>query len=865
MTFYANTKKQPLSQHLFAVGVLAEYIVKSNFDCPNLAKAAYLSGVEHDIGKIDPHFQNWLNKEIKKNEGAEVPEDGQHQDKPIVRHNEISAAIFALCRNYSNIKQNVYDLAHHAIYWHHAKWQRDKKGEEMSLNAILESTELKATFDGQLSLTHNTFDILNAIVSDINTMEFDYFGKATSMPYEHCGLKEKASVPEYKVYESKSELSLYRGMIDNNARRSIVRSALILADRVISSLTSEKLNELINNKSLENLYSQLEKSNLSVDISNSLSWCDLVNKSQITKGAKKEKEINLLRSEKQSEAAKKLSMPLSVGSANINVLEGPAGCGKTKIAIEWAKNVNAKKLIFIVPRVAIAQGLFEELTTSDYGLKSKVEIHTGEFKQYKKNGELCEITNERDYFSGDVVITTIDMMAGALITHRSVATLVHFFDAHIIFDEFHELIKTTGYDLLFAELVKIKQMQNNKNGVSCLLVSATTNPFFCKELLGISHTSVAVSSFNTNVFNLEVLQFDGEKENPFSKAHFKNTICISNNVKDVQHAYMKNEWEIDNPVIFHSKFSKTDKQVQFKKVMSAFGKDSNRDAVLFSGPIVQSSLNISCGWMITELSNAENLLQRMGRLNRFGEIKGATRYTIYAPLKPTLLAKQNILASSKAFIDYLHANRSDLISITIAELYEIYNNFYKDKSCLKAVEKDVLKQLSASAKRLNAKVYDPVVMPKPKKDASKKLPSSSIRDDSRYVNMAVVEHNDGKFIQTNTYLCGDISDVTMSKLEICGYDDSDPEKNLASVYAHQQGSSRAKQSKAWKPIYAAARSPDQAIKVSFVDDERLEQLDSYIYYVRSKKQTVGWMRGLQVTSNQGLEAEIVDEDFDNVD
>ena len=57
---YANTNKQPLEQHLFAVGYVASQIMKKitgHDDTKNLVKVAFIAGCLHDIGKLDPEFQ----------------------------------------------------------------------------------------------------------------------------------------------------------------------------------------------------------------------------------------------------------------------------------------------------------------------------------------------------------------------------------------------------------------------------------------------------------------------------------------------------------------------------------------------------------------------------------------------------------------------------------------------------------------------------------------------------------------------------------------------------------------------------------------------------------------------------------------
>ena len=151
------------------------------------------------------------------------------------------------------------------------------------------------------------------------------------------------------------------------------------------------------------------------------------------------------------------------------------------------------------PRVQVCEGLYNDLTSNEYLPNAKIEICTGEFKTIKQSG--VEVpTLEGQEFSGDVVLTTIDQVINSLITHRNVTSLVTFMSTHVVFDEYHEYINMPAFNLLFAELVQCKKLQ--ENSAKALLVSATPNYYFLKNLLKIAPSVKTSRTVSANLKKL---------------------------------------------------------------------------------------------------------------------------------------------------------------------------------------------------------------------------------------------------------------------------------------------------------------------------------------------------------------------------
>lgn len=682
----ANTQKQQLSHHLFAVGYLAQILLRlvthDNFDNKQLIVATFNAGCLHDVGKLDPKFQEWASK--KKHDEIDLDE-GQHVDKTFSfekhpRHNEISLLLFNLLRDSSDktVNRANLDLIEHVIYWHHTKPIREKDYE--NLNDVYKPLFKNLGEDFFLQLLRDCYEMIQSV----NRLAFDYTQDATLKLVSFCStanddINLKIPLPAYKDYDENDDVQDYSKNARLNANNAIARAVVITADRLISELSAAELEQHITHHSLE----KMAESHLS-------QTDELKNHIQACLTGFEIRHPNSKRNLQQRQAAEKL-----VQVREIAVLKGAAGCGKTKIALEWALKTAAKKIIWVCPRVQICQGLYSDLTATDYLPHAKIEIHTGEFKTIAQNGIETETDNDTA-FSGDIVITTIDQITNAILTHSHVTTLIEFMNSHVVFDEYHEYINMEAFNLLFAELLECKKLGGSN--ANTLLVSATPNHFFLEEFLSIHvDDCINVTTFNNSRYQICFNEFDENSTsdaNPLYAPRPENSFVISNTATTAQLSFMQNEMR-ENALLLHSKFKKVDKQNLFEKVMQSFGQEGLKNYdVLRSAPVVQAALNITCDNMVSEITNAENTLQRLGRLDRFGLNETVNLLTIAVPVafqntKSSNCAKflNNLhnFNSTKAWLAFLQQNLSNA-PVTLAEIYQIYEKFYRDESSKKAIE-----------------------------------------------------------------------------------------------------------------------------------------------------------------------------------
>ena len=866
----ANTNGQALSKHLFAVGFAAYQILKIlKVDNPKLQQAAFIAGILHDIGKIDPEFQNWLNKRLAKTSENTIPEDGLHIDSPTKfsfemhpRHHEISLVLAKGLLVNASLNSAQLDQIAHGIYWHHTKPYRkdDKFTKAEAIYEILKKSLARDKFEDIYSKAIAVLDDVAALTEKFELQNlFLVFSKSFSLTRD--------SLPDYKKYDNWAEkVEDFQKNVRENALNNLVRSAVISADRLVSSSTAEDIEEYICDGTLSQLVDNKftkEQSALRKDIERCLDGF-------------KRAFPNSQRNELQSEAAKTLAnlrnYAVMNNTPNIGVLQGPAGCGKTKIVLEWALNSNTNRIIWICPRVQICLGLLNDLTSEEYLPNSKIEIFTGEYKKILQHGvrfEDVSDTDETDYFSGDIVITTIDQVVNSIRSHSHVDTFIHYMDAHIVFDEYHELVNMQAFNLLFAELIEAKKQQGEN--AHTLLVSATPHYFYLQEFLKIPKEDiVTIKSFNNSKYQIQFKNYDEKAEQNPLIADFQmpGTFVISNTALDAQLGYLKHHGS-ENSVLLHSKYSKPDKVEWFEQVFRSFKHNGEKKYdVLRSGPIVQASLNIACDRMLTEITCAENWLQRLGRLDRFGKNEGLNTYITIIPKSIEIDGKLTsssakflnqlcIWNGTKAWLDFLKSRLDNLEFVYIDELYRIYNDFYLDQKSKKWIEQDLLMSLKKSVSIINDKIIDPISIP-PKSKIKKnlvKISGNSLRGDNRFVQMAVCHVDESMRLSfPNYYVYDETSEqdqlqvmLTESIETMRGYgaDDANLVHFMQKKHHNIKSAEGIKKARNEWELIKESRSPEKPIYLSYTPED-LSLVNSAphpnaIYYVTTNKQPIGAM------------------------
>lgn len=846
MAILANTIGQNLAEHCFAVGYLSRCLFKriiNSEEKVNLIKLVFLVGCLHDMGKIDPCFQEWVKK--TKNNGDYNDSDGEHIDSGKYtfdkhpRHNEISASLLSLCLNRSKLGLNntLIEFLLNIVFWHHTKpYRKEKKFENYS--SIIETindnkseiiiNNLEQFLLELINIVLNNNDDCNSLKQLINTLN-DIVNKSTNRFIISNAIKNE--LPNYKIYEQFSCFDDLRNKIRFNAILDIMRSCVIAADRIVSSLSSEELSGKIKEKNIEFLIEgKLEVNRpLSLDY-NLISF--------------PESERTL----KQNSIAQKL-----YNIQNIAVLSGAAGCGKTRIALEWAKLGKAKRIIWICPRVQICQGVFTELITQ-YLKDEKIEIYTGEFK-YTNSWDTETPINEE--LSSSIIVTTIDQIFNSISTHSKVDLMMLFLNSHVVFDEYHEYCNMDIFNVLFAELIECKKLKKGEE-INSLLVSATPNYCYLKNILDISNELdiVCMPSFNNSTYKINYIICDDSEDetglfiNKAVKDIKSETIIITNMAKYAQANYIRNFGK-ENAVLFHSKLKKSDKSIIFNNIISSFGKNGDKKySILRSGPIVQASLNITCKEMFSEISSPENFLQRLGRLDRFGESDSINNYNIIVTenvindkingTQACFLNKMHNLHTSASWYHFLKNELKQPFKLD--EIYNAYKRFYSEIDTISKCEIDLNNSIKSSIELINKKLLEPIkILTKKNKAKKLKIRNVSLRGDSRFINVALLQIGvDGNIKLLDEYACVNSEETlteNIEKIRNTGLDYMKKKHHnifgVSKFYSQEEILEKARDSEF--PVYLSYILSDLK-KVGENEPE-----ECFVYYVLCDKQAIGLM------------------------
>ena len=299
------------------------------------------------------------------------------------------------------------------------------------------------------------------------------------------------------------------------------------------------------------------------------------------------------------------------------ILVAPTGWGKTALALLRAKEIRPTKIFYILPTITAIKEFEEELEkiigaeyVGEYFYFADVEYLVN--RNEDRSEEIYPIDFYR-FFVPKVTITSIDQfLMSALQLGKYHLRRYNLRHALLVFDEFHIFTPQ-----MIGALRAIYEVFDPIYDFSVLLMSATPSNAYIDFLLnGLDKSRVLELSkeydrlkrHKIKLEDVSLLEFLKERIEEFKE---KRILVIANTVDKAVEAYNFLKGELGTSVnLIHSRFTYRDRSAKEAGVRSS--------KFLVSTQVAEVSLDISFDVLITEVAPVPSLVQRFGRVNRYG-------------------------------------------------------------------------------------------------------------------------------------------------------------------------------------------------------------------------------------------------------
>jgi len=326
-------------------------------------------------------------------------------------------------------------------------------------------------------------------------------------------------------------------------------------------------------------------------------------------------------------------------------LEAPTGSGKTNAALLWALNnrINGERIFYVLPYQASIEAMADTLENIfgrenvgilharalDYAFRE----HFEQSNSYQESASYAkkDITLNRLAHKPIKVTTPFQLLKWFFGITRFEIGISEMTGAIFIFDEIH--VYDAHVTALIIEMVKILK----KLGARLLFMSATF-PHFLKKLLydalGNQISTITLESCNNDDWTRKTLSLarhqicwhnacleDLIPEIEKSVRDGKRVLVVANRVAQAQDIYcqLKDDLMDIDIRLLHSRFIRRDRVKKEQDIIKALKFDNRKEVqVLVATQVVEVSLDISFDIIYTEIAPVDDLLQRFGRVNRYG-------------------------------------------------------------------------------------------------------------------------------------------------------------------------------------------------------------------------------------------------------
>lgn len=367
------------------------------------------------------------------------------------------------------------------------------------------------------------------------------------------------------------------------------------------------------------------------------------------------------------------NIQISNDAGKTTIINGPGGLGKTDIGVHWSTNSD-KRFMIVGPTNIITKSIYENI--NKINLNYELNLTT----QLYLTGEVVDSnTGNEKPFSSHINITNIDNFLKPQVDDKSdnhVGRLIMMLFSDIQFDEYHELL---GENAMFRLFIIIMRMRDWYTDTRTLLTSATPIPIenlwqTANKTTILPEKNKHYPSSHNKKYKIKVL-----KHNPTTEdIHSNNTLVIFNSITEAQ--LNKNTLGIDK--LIHSGYQKEDRKKHFEFLYDQYGKQTSRSydkPNVIGTSVLQTSIDMSFNHLVESVCSPQTTLQRIPRVNRWGDITTTPTITFFNMVSKSEDAMKRIFYTyNLSELWFKEIEKLDGYEMTLDELNNVYNNFQKN-------------------------------------------------------------------------------------------------------------------------------------------------------------------------------------------
>jgi CRISPR-associated helicase Cas3/CRISPR-associated endonuclease Cas3-HD len=597
---HENTK---LIDHLLAVATKTQELTKDIL--PENQDVAFLAGFFHDIGKLNPFYQQEFGT-IK-----------QVSNKLLRLHSIFSAILADKYIDWQKLssENNNYLLKN-----------VENNTQKTIANGKIKKREIISAIFGHHSSLH--FGSAKYNETKINSDTWNYINQKLNEwapEFISCAIKRQPNLGAYisenleqklnyplqdivskifpQLIRSEEQFEDYKLFLDF----SIIYSALLQADRGTFALAdTDKPYKIGTN--LEGIYTDWKPSKFTINFDTT----KLI-KSHASK-------LYKIRTSIQDSIWEQLEAILK-NSDKINMLtiKAPTGSGKTKVFLDLVdkiKTQNTERIFYFSPLLALSDDFINKLKNEhivNEKDKTKILIYNHLYKQMLSDRDLEEESQkqesqkqifnfEQEIFNKEMVITTTERLLLTLFSnyYKDKIKFLSIKNSILIIDEIQEL----PFEILQPTLWVLREI-SNRMGAKIIFVSATI-PDPLKEETKVIEPDKNYIDIYLKMNKKEIIIEEGRTPDANSINRKEKTLIMFNTRREA-----RNFAEQINPDYYLSRGIRyKDRKEIIKRISNA------KEGITVSTQVLEAGVDLSFDVIYRELAPLDSIIQVMGRLNR---------------------------------------------------------------------------------------------------------------------------------------------------------------------------------------------------------------------------------------------------------